>query len=158
MPLWIGLIVLILLFPAIVIPLLVGAFRDPAFASVDEVEVAQVKGIDVFVLNRPDGGPDIGGTRGMFAVPADDFEKVLGLLRNATRSDSPRGIWMGRIVVTLKNGRTQTIMLHRPTDDYTGTGQRLELRIGPLQFDGPPVKEFVRRMSELAGQEPMPEK
>ncbi len=158
LPLWVGLIVLILLFPAVVIPLLVGAFRDPAFASVDEVDVARVQAIDVFILNRPDGGPDIGGTRGLFPVPEADFERVLALMRNATPSQSQRGIWMGRIVVTLTDGRVQTIMLHRPTDEYAGTDRRLEMRIGRLQFDGPPVKEFLRKMGEIAGQDPPPGK
>lgn len=161
LPLWGGLLALVLLVPAVVVPLLVGAFREPAFRSVDEIDLSQVKSIEVFVLNRPDGGPDIGGTKQRFVVPADQFDAVLGLLRNADRvtDATARGIYLGQIVVTLTNGRTQTIFLHRPKNEYeAGRVQRVEVRIGSNQFDGPPVGEFTRRLGELAGVPPPPAK
>lgn len=152
---------LILLFPAIVIPYLVGQFREPAFRSIEEIDVAQVESIELFILNRPDGGVDIGGTRKLHAVAPENFDKTLEVLRHATpvAAASGRGIWLGRVVVTLKNGRTQTVMLHRPTHEYDATKpQRIEMRIGSHQFEGLEVDEFTKRLGEIAGVEPPPER
>ncbi|WP_149113922.1 hypothetical protein [Limnoglobus roseus] len=160
LPLWAGLLGLILLFPVIVIPLLVGAFREPAFQSVDEIDMAQVTAVEAFVLNRPDGGPDIPGNKSKFAVPPGDFDAVLSLLRKADRVSAPtsRGIYLGQIRVTLANGRSQTIYLHRPKNEYeAGPLHRVEVRIGSNQFDGPPVNEFTRRLGEIAGAAPPPD-
>ncbi len=156
---WGGLLALVLLFPAIVIPLLVGAFREPAFQSIDEIDLAQVQSVEVFVLNRPDGGADIGGTRGKFVVPPADVDAVLGLLRKAERvtAITSRGIYLGQILVTLSNGRNQTVYLHRPKNEYeVRAAQRVELRIGSNQFNGPPVNEFTRRLADIAGLDPPP--
>lgn len=160
LPLWGGLLALVLLFPAVVIPWLVGAFRDPAFRSVDEIDVANVKSVELFIINRPDQGPDI-GAKALFAVPPADFDRTLALLRNCGHVDSasPRGIWLGRVVVVLKDGRSQSIMLHRPKNEYeTTTVHRMEVRIGSHQFDGPPVNEFTKKIGEIAGAEPPPAK
>lgn len=154
LPLWGGILALVLLFPAIVIPMLVSNFREPAFASIDEIDLARVKSMEIFVLNRPDGGPDIGGTRGLFAIPAADYDRALAPLRKAEPivAESPRGIWLGRLVIVLGDGRSQTVMLHRPKSDHDTTApQRLEMRIGRYQFAGPPVNEFVTRIAEIAG-------
>ena len=154
LPLWGGILALVLLFPAVVIPLLLASFREPAFASIDEIDLARVTSMEIFVLNRPDGGPDIGGTRGLFAIPVADFDRALAPLRKADpiAAESPRGIWLGRLVVKLADGRSQTVMLHRPKGEYDrATVQRLELRIGRHQFAGPPVGEFVTRIAEIAG-------
>lgn len=153
LPLWGGILALVLLFPAIVIPLLVANFREPAFASIDEIDLAQVRSMELFLLNRPDGGPDIGGTRGLFAIPSSDYDRALAPMRGAERvtAESPRGIWLGRLVVTLEDGRTQTVMLHRPRHEYDAARvQRLEIRIGRHQFEGPTVDAFVARMAEIA--------
>lgn len=153
LPLWGGLLALALLFPAVVIPWLVGAFREPAFKTVDEVDVENVKGIELFVINRPDGGPDIGGAA-LFPVASADFDRTLALLRKATpvENESPRGVWLGRVVVTLKDGRSQSIMLHRPKNEYdVKAAHRLEIRIGSHQFEGPPVNEFTKAVGAIAG-------
>lgn len=154
LPLWGGIAALILLFPAIVIPILVSILKEPAFASLDELDLAQVSSMEIFLLNRPDGGPDIGGTRGLFVIPAADYDRALAPLRKAEpiAAESPRGIWLGRLVVTLADGRKQTVMLHRPKAEYDKSQvHRLELRIGRHQFVGPPVDEFVARIAEIAG-------
>lgn len=160
LPLWGGLLTLALLFPAVVIPWLVGVFREPAFQSVDGVEVANVKTVELFIINRPDGGPDIGGAN-LYGVPPENFDRTLALLRKLTpvQGESPRGIWLGRVVVTLKDGRSQSIMLHRPKNEYdTKAVQRLEVRIGSHQYEGPSVNDFTKQIGEIAGVEPPPAK
>ncbi len=154
MPFWIGIGVLILLFPIIVIPFLVSTFREPVFQSVDDIAVDQIESIELFILNRPDGGPDIGGTRGMFAVPKEDFERILEPLRGArtVESESARGIWLGRMVVTFTDERSQTIMLHRSKKEYEDRAAKpLEIRIGRYQYEIPNVMDFVERAADVAG-------
>ncbi len=154
LPLWGGILALVLLFTAVVIPKIVKNLGEPAFPSIDEIDLAQVKSMEIFVLNRPDGGPDIGGTRGLFAIPATDYDRALAPLRKAEPipAESPRGIWLGRLVVVLADGRSQTVMLHRPKSEYDPkASQRMELRIGRHQFVGPPVNDFVTRIAEIAG-------
>lgn len=154
LPFWLGITALILLFPAIVIPWLVSAFREPAFQSIDEIDTANVRSMELFLLNRPDGGPDIGGTRGLFVIPPSQYQRTLELLRNAEplTTELPRGIWLGRLVITLNEGRTQTVMLHRPKQETEKSQtQRMELRIGRYVYLGPPVEAFVARMAEISG-------
>lgn len=154
LPLWGGIAALILLFPAIVIPLLVSSFGETAFQSVDEIDVSRVKSMSILMIERPDGGPNIGTPNELFVIPESELEKALQPLRRAERvaSESPRGIWLGRIVITLNTGRTQTVMLHRPKQAFDrSSNHRLELRIGRNQFIGPPVGEFLERISAIAG-------
>jgi hypothetical protein len=160
MPYWIGIGALILLFPAIVIPLLVRSSRELAFTSIDDIEPGRVRSLALLIIERPDGGPNIGAPSALHQVPPADFDSVLALLRNSPRAtaESPRGVWLGRLVVTLTDGRTQTVMLHRPkSDSGPPANRRLELRIGTFQFDGPPVDEFLDRIGKLTGH-PVPPK
>jgi hypothetical protein len=154
MPYWIGIAALILLFPAIVVPLLVRTSGELPFTSIDQIDVKAVRSLEVLVIERPDGGPNIGMPNQLFAVPTAEFDSFLSSLRSAGRvaSESPRGIWLGRFVVTLDDGRAQSVMLHRPKSEYDATKpQRLELRIGPHQYEGPPVNEFITRIAQIAG-------
>ncbi len=153
MPYWLGIAALILLFPAIVVPLLVRSFGDLPFTSIDQLDGQSLRSIDLLVIERPDGGPNIGMPSRLFPVPATEFEALLAPLRNAGRvaAESPRGIWLGRIVVTLNDGRAQSVMLHRPKSETGATAPRLELRIGSNQYEGPPVGAFLAVADKIAG-------
>lgn len=147
MLLWVALFCLVLLVPLTLVPTALLLFSKPAFESVDELSPDKVTGIGVFILNRPDGGPDVGRRDDLFQVPPADRDAVLGLLRGAQRVDLTRGIWLGRMVVTLADGRRQAILLYRPESsvDKDKPG-RLRFKIGDLQYEGPPVDEFVRAL------------
>jgi hypothetical protein len=154
MPYWIGIAALILLFPAIVVPLLVRTSGELPFSSIDQIDTSTVRSLEILVIERPDGGPNIGQPNQLFAIPRGDFEGFLATLRHSGRvaSESPRGIWLGRLVVTLDDGRAQSIMLHRPKAEYDAAKpQRLELRIGPHQYDGPNVNDFIAHVAKIAG-------
>lgn len=156
MPFWCGIAALVLLFPAIVIPLLVSSFGKPAFESIDDLDAANIQSLSILILERPDGGPNIGMPNELFVIPKKDHEAALAPLRKAERvtAETSRGIWLGRIAVTLADGRTQRIMLHRPKQEYDKSRvHRLEVRIGPNQFVGPPVDEFIARIAAIAGLE-----
>lgn len=153
MPFWIGIAALILLFPAIVVPLLVRSSGELPFTNLDQVDVKSVRSIDLLVIERPDGGPNIGMPHQLFPVPASEFEAILSPLRKAepVAAESPRGIWLGRMVVTLDDGRAQSVMFHRPKTTSESPTARLEIRIGRNQYVGPPVLEFISHAAKIAG-------
>jgi hypothetical protein len=153
MPFWAGILGLILLVPAIGIPIMLNIIREPAFQSLDEVQAENVKSMEIFILQRPDGGDDIGGTRGMFQVPPEHFQTVLQGLRNAQPMEAslPRGIWLGRMIVKFQDGRRQTVMFHRPRTD--SGPQRVEIRIGSKQFLGGEVNVLTKLLDGVAGRE-----
>ena len=83
MPYWIGIVALILLFPAIVVPLLVRTSGELPFTSIDQIDVKAVRSLEILIIERPDGGPNIGMPNRLFAIPSADFETFLSSLRNA---------------------------------------------------------------------------
>ncbi len=153
MPFWIGIAALILLFPAIVIPLLVRSSGELPFTNLDQLDVKAVRSIDLLVIERPDGGPNIGMPHQLFPVPPTEFEAILSPLRKAepVAAESPRGIWLGRMVVTLDDGRAQSVMFHRPKSTEDSRTARLEIRIGRNQYMGPPVRDFIAHAAKIAG-------
>jgi hypothetical protein len=158
---WVAILTAILLVPAIGVPIAMDVLREPAFQSLDELAASDIRSIELFLLQRPDGGEDIGGTRGMFRVPEEHYDTVLGSLRNATSMEvaQPRGIWLGRMIVKLRDGRRQTVMFHRPRSDGGPSGvNRVEIRIGKKQFLGPDVNVFLKAVDVMIPKPPADEK
>jgi hypothetical protein len=151
---WGALIALVLLAPAILIPLFLSLTQQPAFQTLDEIDLTQVRAMEIFVLNRPDNGPDVGSTRGMFVVPPGDYRRMLDTLQPALLQpeDTGRGIWLGRMVVTMNDRRRQTVLFHRSKNEANvGTQNPVQLRIGRKLFLGPPVNDFTAKLHDIAG-------
>jgi hypothetical protein len=147
---WWGLILLLtLLFAATLVTVALRLLK-PAFESVDQLEPGQIRSIRAFVLNRPDGGPDIGDRKGGMEITGGDLEKVLAPLRHAARIDKERGVWLGQITVKLADGRGQTIMLHRAQPDPQKPWV-LRFKIGTFQYEAGPVSELIEVLSACEG-------
>lgn len=120
-------------------------FAGPAFDSADRIDLAQVKDVEVLILNRPDGGPDVGSPREPHKLPAAQWPAAFAPLRNAEPVDSlPPKIWLGKYTVTLADGRRQPIMLYYLAGEKE---KRVRFKIGPHQFCGGPVEQVVRGAS-----------
>jgi hypothetical protein len=119
---------------------------NPAFDSVDQLDASQITAMKVFVLNRPDGGPDLGYPKGM-TIASPDYEKVLAPLRNARPVHTDRGVWLGRLTVTLADGRSQSILLYRAQPDPK-VPPVLRFKIGSFQYEAGPVDGFVSVLVE----------
>lgn len=145
---WWGLILLLtFLFAAALVTAALQVLR-PAFESVDQLDPARIESIRVFVINRPDGGPDIGGpTRKGIQISREDFGKVLDPLRHAERVSKERGVWLGQMTVKLADGRGQPIYLYRARSAPDGPWV-LRFKIGRLQYEAGPVDELVRVLTE----------
>jgi hypothetical protein len=151
---WGAVLALILLAPAILIPFLLSLSQQPAFSSLDDLDISQIRSLEVIILNRPDGGPDIGTTKAMHNYPASDYERVVATMKPFLEhtSDPGRGIWLGRMVITMKDRRRQMILFHRSkTDEFQGKSGPVEMRIGRRLFLGPPVNELTKKLQEIAG-------
>jgi len=150
---WALIFVLLLLFAWTCVFLLYQYVSTPTFDSVDRLDATQVTGMRVFVLNRPDGGPDLGDRKQKgFPVAPGDFDRVLAPLRNARPVHTDRGVWLGQLTVYLADGSRQPIYLYRAQPDPK---QPVVLRftIGSSQYEAGPVDDFVK---VLAACEPRP--
>jgi hypothetical protein len=127
---------------AVVVP-----YLRPAFESVDAVDAGQVRSLTVFVLNRPDGGPDIGHPKNPFAIDPADYGKVLGLLRNAERIDKERGVYLGEMRVRLADGRRQSIQLYRVAP-APNAPPVLRFKIEQFQYEAGPADRLVTLLAE----------
>jgi hypothetical protein len=143
---WALIFVLTLVFAATAVTVVYHYVSAPVFESVDQLEPARITAIKVFVLNRPDGGPDLGYPKGM-AIGESDFEKVLAPLRNARPVHAERGVWLGRLTVTLADGRSQSILLYRAQPDPKQPPV-LRFKIGSFQYEAGPVNAFVTALVE----------
>jgi len=114
----------------------------PAF-EVEQLDAGQITAMKVFVLNRPDGGPDLGDRKQKgFAIAPPDYEKVLAPLRAAGRVHTGRGVWLGQLTVWLADGRRQPVYLYRAQPDPRKPPV-LRFTIGSRQYEAGPVNDFV---------------
>lgn len=125
--------------------------RTPAFETVDDLDLAAVARVQVLVINRPDGGPDVGELKGEpLTVPAADYEAVFAPLRRATPVSRERGIWLGRVMVLLADGRRQTIMLYRVGEGNDPARPPVLLfSIGRRQFEVGAVEKWLKPLVEV---------
>jgi hypothetical protein len=149
---WGGLLVLFLCGAATLVVVALSLLSDPAFASVDELDNARVKGITFFVLNRPDGSPDIGRVQQPVTVPADQIPAVLDLFRKATPVETlPPKVWLGKLVVELTDGRSETIMLYWSNADREAKRPlRVRFKIRTRQFEGGEVEVLVKKLLAIS--------
>lgn len=141
-----------LMVPAILVPTALLLLREPAFHSLQELDPGQIVKLEVFVLNRPDQLPDIGSTKGMRVIPAEGQQRVLDFLRNAQPVDSSRAIFLGRLVVQLRTGEREQLILNRFGDSKSG--YRLRYFIGQQGYDAASVNDFTRLLDEVLGSTP----
>jgi hypothetical protein len=127
---------------AVVVP-----YLRPAFESVDALDPGQVRSLTVFVMNRPDGGPDIAHPKSPLAIDPADFDKVLGSLRNAERIDKERGVFLGEMRVTLADGRRQSIQLYRVAP-APKSPPVLRFKIEQFQYEAGPAERLVSLLAE----------
>jgi hypothetical protein len=128
---------------------LVYLLSPPAFESVDAVDAGQVRGMTAFVINRPDGGPDVGHPSRPIDVRPDDYEKVLAPLRGATRIPLERGDpWLGRLTVKLADGRSQSILLYRSRPANPKQPPALRFKIGRLEYEAGTLDALVKALAE----------
>lgn len=152
---WWGLILLLtLLFAAGLVTAALMVLK-PAFESVDQLDPAQIRSMRAFILNRPDGGPDVGDRKGGTEVRREDYEKVLAPLRHAERVNTERGVWLGQITVKLADGRGQTILLYRAQPDPRKPWV-LRFKVGQHQYEAGPVSDLVAALAASEGRSPPP--
>lgn len=172
-------VMLILTAVFVTVPLLVFAafylwLNQTSFASVDEVNPAELEGVRVQLLNLPRGPqnrPDV--VAGAEWVRADennsahadpdigpvdlirpDFDLILAPLRNATpleASQWPACPFLGEIKVRYTDGRKGTVRLYwaldRPGDPDSPA--RVYMTVGPNKYRACPLKE-LRTAAEAA--------
>lgn len=142
---WWGLFLcLALAFAAALVTVAVNVLTPPVFESIDRLDAARVTEMRVFVLNRPDGGPDLGDRkRKGFPIAPEDFDRVLAPLRDARPVHTGRGVWLGQLTIWLADGSRQPVYLYRARSDST---QPFVLRftIGSFQYEAGPVDDFVK--------------
>jgi hypothetical protein len=120
---------------------------QPAFESVDALDANRVRSLTVFVLNRPDGGPDIAHPKTPLVIDPADHDKVLGLLRNAERIDKERGVFLGEMRVELADGRSQSIQLYRVAPAPKAPPV-LRFKIEQFQYEAGPADRLVTLLAE----------
>lgn len=135
---------LVLLWAAVATSVLSWVVGGPAFTTLTDVPADQVTAVDAFVLNRPDGGPDIGSPRELKRLA--DPKPVLAWLANAKPVPYQRSILLGRLVIRLEDGRAQELILNQVKDTTDPTGRRFFVRyhIERNTFDAGPADEFTR--------------
>lgn len=155
LPLWGGLLVLFLLVPAIGVPILLTLFAEPAFQSFDELNPADIRSMEIFVLNRPDRGPDIGKIRILFPIAEADHPLLLAHFLKAKRVDSlPPKVWLGRLVVKLANGKKQDVLLYRVGDENDAKNKvKLLFKIGPYQYEARAADPLTLLLDECVAKE-----
>jgi hypothetical protein len=144
---WWGLILAVVVASAYTWVAVVVPYLKPAFESVDSLDLTQVRGMTAFILNRPDGGPDIGHPKNPIVLAPGDYDKVLGTLRKAEPIDKERGVWLGQLTVKLADGRSQAILLHR-TAPQADDPALLRFKIGEFQYEAGPVDRLVQVLVE----------
>ncbi len=144
LPFWAALLGLFALVPLIGVPVLLGLFSEPLFTSVADLSPQEIAQVRAFVLNRPDGQPDVGKPRELYAVPPDHAEAVLKTLRSAKTVETlPPKIWLGRLSIKLQSGRSQTIQLYRiGENDHLGKA-KFVFKVGQYQYEANTVDEFT---------------
>jgi hypothetical protein len=121
------------------------AFAEPAFAKLDDVDFDKVASVELLILNRPDGGPDIGSPRSPFDVPRERRAAMLAPLLKAELAEAPRSkTWLGKMTVVLADGRRQPVYLYYVAAENP---KRVWFKIGPHQYLGGKLEEFVRAAS-----------
>jgi hypothetical protein len=140
------------LVPAVLVPAALYLFREPAFGSIDELTPDRVAAVELFVLNRPDRGPDVGSTKALYVVPDADRERVLAVFRGATPTADGRTVFLGRMVVRLTDGRREQIILDRVPGPTPKAGDRLRFFVGRHGFDAGPVDAFTKLLDEVRGE------
>ncbi len=124
-----------------------GLFDNKPAASIDELDAAEVAKLSVFVLNRPDGGPDI--TRGggeLLNIPQPEVESILATLRGARPITAERAVFLGRMEIALQDGRKLTVMLHRDASDKSAS---LQYRIGNHGYEGQSLTAFLAALDAM---------
>lgn len=150
LPIWGGLLALFLLVPGIGVPILLSLFAEPAFQSFDELNAADIRAMEIFVLNRPDRGPDIGKIRILFPIAETDHPLLLAHFLKAKRVDQlPPKVWLGRLVVKLKNGKKQDVLLYRVGDENDPKNKvKLLFKIGQYQYEAGPADPLTALLDE----------
>lgn len=146
---WWGLILgLTLIFAGTVVTIALLVLK-PSFHSIAELKERDIRTMQAFILNRPDGGPDIGEPRekGIPIEPADQA-RLLAILEQAQPVQTERGVWFGQITVWLADGRRQPIYLYRVQVPGVHTEPILRYTIGTHQYEAGPVQAFVDVMAE----------
>ena len=128
---WWGAVLAFFLACAATFVVLALQFIRPAFTSVEAIDVAQLKSIEYFVLNRPDGKEDIGKVLAPIRVRPERFAELLRPLLGAQRVEQlPPKIWLGKLTLMLVDGRRQTIMLY-----WVKADMRVRFTLGNTQFE-----------------------
>jgi hypothetical protein len=109
--------------------------------SLADLRAADVVSVEGFVENRPDRGSDIGP----FLASADDYERILTLLRDASEDRQPAK-WqtMGWLKIGTRAGRNVTVWLYR-TGSKAGA-----YKIGHAYFRGGSDAEFIRVLADAS--------
>jgi hypothetical protein len=106
-------VLLLLLVPVGLALVLFPLLSEQPFDSVDELDPATIKSLNVFLLNRRelDGGEDVGP----YTAAPEDYPALLAPLKGATRVDEfpgVRGPLLGEYRVRTTTGRRGTIRLY----------------------------------------------
>lgn len=122
-------------------------FREPAVKSIDEIDAANVERLALFIIRRPDEGPDIGSPSDPWIVPPAEVEAVLAPLRNARAISADRGVWLGRMTIHFKDGRKVEVFLHVTGDGQGSNPPHLRYKIEEFQYEIGPVGPFLQQIS-----------
>jgi hypothetical protein len=116
----------------------------PLGLSADQIDPADVADIRVQLLNRPDGGEDVGPIR---MLPAD-FPALLAQLQGAEEhADKPGLPWLGEYQIRFRDDRRLTIRLRwerrLPFDSRPAFAAAVGTGLGGVATWLPPVDESV---------------
>ncbi|MGL4422770.1 MAG: hypothetical protein ACRCZF_19035 [Gemmataceae bacterium] len=130
---------------------------QPAFTSIDEVDLSQIDHVEFFVLNRPDGSDDIGKVKVPIVVAAADVPRLLAPLRGAKQVPQlPSKTWLSKITLVFNDGHRQTIMLYWSRADLDKGGSlKLRYTIGNTgwnshRYEAGLVEEFIKLAQSFA--------
>jgi hypothetical protein len=120
---------------------LASRIKAPALTSLAALDLATVDRVELLVINRPDGQPDTSaGKTEMVPVPMVDAATLIDTLRPAVPVNAARGIWMGKLIVHLKDGRKVETLIYSVNEKGPGP---LRYKIEEYQYELPSAATFL---------------
>ncbi|CAN5321042.1 hypothetical protein BH11PLA2_BH11PLA2_00590 [soil metagenome] len=120
-----------------------------AVISIDAVDVAEIDRMELLVIRRPDSGPDIRAEKtDPITVPAAEYKTILTPLLKANPVKTDRGVWMGKLILYLKDGRKLEVLLYSVNEQAKGP---MRYKIEEYQYEVESVTPFLAAVDAVDG-------
>jgi hypothetical protein len=124
-----------------------GRLSTPVATSLVDLNPATIAEADLLVIRRPDGGADVtAGKTEAVRIIGTDAAALVEALKVGKAVETARGVWMGKLVLHLADGRKLETLLYSVGDVPGGP---MRFKIEQFQYELESSTPFLKCVDEI---------